>query len=141
MKTALVVLALGVSILLVGCGAPEPEAAPAESALTATKSITTTTTTTKGTTSPMTEKDYVALLDACKVMSRADCVDADPKGTEPYARRVCSPCIGGHASCCRSEIINGIRVVSCQDNVECHCEAIWNPIFDIVACDYIDEVV
>lgn len=88
------------------------------------------------------EKDYVALLEQCKLESRQECQDADPKGTDAFARRVCGSCrMDGTAVCCRYESINGVRVSSCDFDVKCSCWPIWNPIFDIVVCDYVDEVI
>ena len=93
--------------------------------------------------STYTEKDYVALLEKCKLESREECEDADPKGTDDYARRACSTCRsdGTAAVCCRDQIINGVRVQSCDYDVKCSCWKIWNPVFNIVVCDYVDEVV
>lgn len=93
--------------------------------------------------STYTEKDYVALLEKCELESRQECQDADPKGTDDYARRVCSSCRsdGTAAVCCRDQIINGVRVFSCEDNVKCSCWKIWNPVSSIVVCDYTDEVI
>lgn len=124
-----VVLALG--LLFSGCSSAS-DVASHEPALTA-----------KGDDPGYTEKDYVALLDKCKLESREECQDADPKGTDDFARRACSGCRsdGTAAVCCRDQVINGVRVQSCEYDVKCSCVKIWNPVFDVVVCDYVDEVV
>lgn len=90
-----------------------------------------------------TEKDYQVLLEKCQLESKADCEDADPKGTDDWARRVCSRCRddGTAQVCCRDQIINGIRVQSCDYEVKCSCQKVWTPIYDFLICEYIDQVV